>query len=82
MEKGERDGITPTARPKELGDRQVQDHDSWWGVFCIRRRVVMNKVDIELVVEVDNDNLNELKLDDIKKLEVFVKKSEENMNMD
>lgn len=42
----------------------------------------MNKVDIELVVEVDNDNLNELKLDDIKKLEVFVKKSEENMNMD
>ena len=42
----------------------------------------MNKVDIELVVEVDNDNLNELKLDDIKKLEVFVKKSEENMNLD
>ena len=42
----------------------------------------MNKVDIELVVEVDNDNLIELKLDDIKKLEVFVKKSEENMNMD
>ena len=42
----------------------------------------MNKVDIELVVEVDNDNLNELKLDDIKKLEVFVNKSEENMNIE
>ena len=42
----------------------------------------MNKVDIELVVEVDNDSRNELKLDDIKKLEVFVNKSEENMNIE
>ena len=42
----------------------------------------MKKVDIELVVEVDNDSRNELKLDDIKKLEVFVNKSEENMNIE
>ena len=42
----------------------------------------MNKVDRELVVEVDNDSRNELKLDDIKKLEVFVNKSEENMNIE
>ena len=34
----------------------------------------MNKVGIELVVEVDFKNLNEFKLDDIKK--------HENMNMD
>ena len=40
----------------------------------------MNKVDIELVVKVDNKNLNEFKSDDVKKHEVFVMKSEENMN--
>ena len=42
----------------------------------------MNKGDIELIVKVDNNNLNELKLDDMKKHKVFVKKSEENINMD
>ena len=42
----------------------------------------MNKVDIELVVEVDNKKNNEFKSEDVKKHEVFVMKSEENMNMD
>ena len=42
----------------------------------------MNKVDMDLVVEVNNKNLNEFKSEDVNKHEVFVMKSEENMNMD